>query len=78
MNQQQKVKQEQFRNWYQSTPKNEISRVREAIIHSCSISSVIFYNWLSGITPIPSSSQIIINQIAGKDVFEVPEIIKIN
>ena len=77
MNQDLKVKREQFWNWYQSQPKNQLRAIRKAICQSCGISNNVFYNWLAGISPIPVSAQIVINKAAGKDIFEVPETISV-
>ena len=72
------IKKNQFKKWYHSNPKAEIPEIRRRVIDTCGISVYVFYNWLSGVSPVPVSSQIVINQIAGKKVFEVPELLPIN
>ena len=66
MNNDSKVKQEQLNDWYQGMPKNKLREVRKAVVHNCGISNNVFYNWLAGISPIPTSAQIIINDMAGE------------
>jgi hypothetical protein len=44
---------------------------RVQIIEECKITPQVFRNWKNGITEVPELAKPIINQIAGKEVFEV-------
>lgn len=63
----------QFRNWYRSLPSNEIHSFRDKIIDVCGITRPVFYNWLSGITPVPKLAQDAIIEIAGEPISFEPE-----
>jgi len=78
MKSQSEVNNKSFREWYQSLPYNKVRGVREDVQKYCGIQMATFYRWLSGKTPIPHTAQVIINQVAGKKVFEVDQPVPIN
>lgn len=71
------LKSNTFRNWYYSRPLRELPSIRAKIIEHCGVKRSVFYNWLTGRSEVPKSSQLIINMIAGEDVFPVSEPISI-
>lgn len=60
-----------FRTWYSELPKSEYRKKRQEIIDGCRITRAVFYNWLSGATPVPSCHYHTINAIAGVTIFRL-------
>lgn len=73
MNYSRKVKNNPLRDWYHDLPVRKLADSRDAILKSCGISQAVFYRWIAGITPIPHTAQVIINQLAGVKIFPVAE-----
>lgn len=59
-----------FKGWLESLPLAEMREKRQSVLSLCGINRGILCNWRSGRTKIPASAKYIINQIAGKPVFE--------
>lgn len=59
-----------FKAWYSDLPKSEYRQKRQEIIEQCRISRAVFYNWLSGSTPIPPCHYNTINSIAGQTLLK--------
>lgn len=58
-----------FKEWYDGLPKDKYIEVRNKVIENCGISRAVFYNWYSGVTPIPKLAQREIERIAEKEIF---------
>lgn len=61
---------ENFKGWMESLPLAEMREKRQSVLSLCGINRGILCNWRGGRTKIPASAKHIINQIAGKPVFE--------
>ena len=61
---------EELRTWYSNLSRSEYRKKRNDIIEACRISRAIFYNWLSGATPVPTYHYHTINEIAGTNLFK--------
>jgi len=58
-----------FHNWYYSLPASQYGSMRKRIMEKCKITDTTFYNWINGKNNVPESAQIVINHIAGIEVF---------
>jgi len=63
-----------LKDWYYSVPAKDLSEARNLIVEGCQINLYTFYAWLRGKNQVPLSQQRTINIIAGKKVFDVPEL----
>ena len=59
-----------FRTWYSALPRTEYRAKRQEIIEACRITRAVFYNWLSGATPVPPVHYHTINTVAGQILFK--------
>ena len=66
-----KVKINYFGDWIKSITVDEYKEKRSAVICRCKITPQIFRHWKAGITPVPVLAHDIIENIAGKKVFNV-------
>ena len=49
----------------------EYQKQRAQIIEQCKITPQIFLNWKNGLTEVPELAKPVINEISGKQVYEV-------
>lgn len=63
--------------WFYNLPHSKLKEAKLFIIKQCGINEPTWYRWMSGRTPIPVSSQIVLNQISGKRLFDIPETVSI-
>lgn len=59
-----------LKEWYLGLPQKDAQPMQKEIMTRCFISRSVFYNWINGVTKVPEVCKPIINEIAGKDVFE--------
>jgi hypothetical protein len=62
-----------FGNYIKSIPTGEYDTIRHQIISKCKITNQIFTHWKLGNTKVPPLAQPIINEIAGRNIFEESE-----
>ena len=63
-----------FVEWYNSLANHEKKFVRSLIALSCEVSPMTVFHWVKGSFPIKNPYRVIINRIAGKDLFDVIQI----
>ena len=62
-----------FDEWLQNIPYKDYSIIRGRIRKSCFLESdTVIFNWRKGITPIPYICYKAINEIAGKQLLQIP------
>lgn len=59
----------QFRNWLDSIPTGDYNDVRLRVIEECLINDQIFRHWKAGNSKVPNLAKPIIEEIAGKPIF---------
>ncbi|NLI72784.1 MAG: hypothetical protein GX361_08680 [Bacteroidales bacterium] len=62
-----------FKDFVESLPVRDYSKVRRKIIDDCKITDQIFRNWKNGYSRVPELAKPIINEIAGYEVFNIEE-----
>jgi len=60
-----------FREYMRSVPNGEYCSIKNKIITKCHISDEIWRNWLNGRTAVPKLAKPIIEEIAGRKIFEI-------
>lgn len=60
-----------LKQWWNSVPIGQAKEMRTQIIERCKISPFVFVNWINGRTQVPELAKPIINDIAGKNIYEL-------
>ena len=58
-----------LKRFMDSVPNKDYKLIKDRIISECGISKDVWQNWLSGRTKIPLLAKLVINRIAGYDIF---------
>lgn len=60
-----------LKRWWNSVPIGQAKEVRNQIIERCKISPFVWGNWINGRTQVPELAKPIINEIAGKNIYDL-------
>lgn len=63
-------KENPFNNWLNSIPQGDFKSIKREVMNRCLITRQTFYNWEKG-TNIPEIKKNIINQIAGRKIYDL-------
>jgi hypothetical protein len=59
-----------FGSWIKTIPVGDYDHIRHEIISKCKITNQIFTHWKLGNTKVPPLAQPIVNEIAGRNIFD--------
>lgn len=60
-----------LKRWWNSVPIGQAKEIRNQIIERCKISPFVWGNWINGRTQVPELAKPIINEIAGKNIYDL-------
>ena len=60
-----------LKRWWKSVPIGQAKEVRNQISERCKSSPFVWGNWINGRTQVPELAKPIINEIAGKNIYDL-------